>query len=277
MNNYMSESPRELTFDDYARINAFGRFQRIWVYPFSDAVKGLGEAQFKCCLYLLSARNKKGYITETLDSIAAATKLSKDTVSSTISHLIGNNLIARVKSGVLMMNPLIVYSSSDTKRRRDYARFRNIQIRNGRTNDDNVIYVDDGTFLYDAKTGEILDGIEMPKGESFVKVWMSPFVQSLSGLGREQISVCLYLLRHLCTSGRVYTTRERLAKSCNVAIGTERTTLQRLEERDFLRREKRGSIMVNPSIVCFDVCYNRGVLQRAYQEIPNKYIEQKIA
>ena len=262
-------------YEYYARINSYGRFLRVWIYPFCDALKGLGESQLKCCLYLLMARNKNCYIMGTIDELSAAIKVNRDTICSTIRHLIDHDLLVRVKNGVLMMNPAMVYSSSDASRVQHYMIYRSIQKRKGKASGGDAVYCDDGSFLYDAKTGEVISDIELPKGESFLKVRKYRFAQALCGISRCQITICLYLLKHLGSDGRVYVSRKQLSHECGISEVTVRQTIHHLETTDFLCRERRGCIMINPSIVCYDIKYNRDDLQLEYWKIQKQ--KQKAA
>lgn len=255
------------SFEELAKANSRGRFLRIWIHPFYEAVHGLGEAEFKCCLYLLMARNGKGFIIVQADEIAAAAHVSHDTVCTTISHLINHDLLARVRNGVLMMNPAVVYSEKEVLRGKDYAKYRGIQAKSGKQFDGYSTSAEDGSFLYDAETGEVIDSIALPMGMSFLKVWKYPFAKALNGLGRYQITVCLYMLKQLGSNGKVYVSRMQLAQACSVSERTVRRTIQFLEAVNFLCTIHRTCFMVNPDIVCFDLQHNQAEQRTEYHQI----------
>lgn len=99
-------------YDETVDIN----FDKIWLASVMEALEQVGNKKFSVAQYILKNRDKNtNYLIQTQREIAAACKVSKQTVTTTIKALEAADLIVG-KSGIYQVNPeKLSYGSHDKR------------------------------------------------------------------------------------------------------------------------------------------------------------------
>jgi DNA-binding transcriptional ArsR family regulator len=100
-------------------------FDKFWVGQLLTAIDEFGSQKTKLLLYLIKNRERSNNaIIKTVRELAAATGISKDTISATLKILEAHGIVKR-KTGVIFLSPSVVFRGSHASRRRillDYSK-----------------------------------------------------------------------------------------------------------------------------------------------------------
>lgn len=91
-------------------------FEKIWLGHLLQSLDVLGNAKIKVLNYLLANRNSENQIIATQRVLSQKVGVSLPVVNETIKKLVDSNAISKVSSGVLMLNPEIVFRGKHKKR-----------------------------------------------------------------------------------------------------------------------------------------------------------------
>ena len=91
-------------------------FEKIWLGHLLESLSVLGNAKIKVLNYLLANKNSDNQIIGTQRVIAKGVGVSLPVVNETIQRLVEANAIKKVSSGVLMLNPEIIFKGKHKKR-----------------------------------------------------------------------------------------------------------------------------------------------------------------
>lgn len=91
-------------------------FQKIWLGHLLESLDVLGNAKIKVLNYLLANKNSENQVIGTQRAIALDVGVSVPVVNETIKKLKDVNAIKQISSGVLMLNPEIVFNGKHSKR-----------------------------------------------------------------------------------------------------------------------------------------------------------------
>lgn len=91
-------------------------FEKIWLGHLLESLEVLGNAKIKVLNYLLANKNSDNQIIATQRSIANNVGVSLPVVNETLKKLTVANAIKKVSSGVIMLNPEIVFKGKHNKR-----------------------------------------------------------------------------------------------------------------------------------------------------------------
>jgi DNA-binding transcriptional ArsR family regulator len=116
------------TIEDFQVIrieDADFNFDKFWVSQLLTAIDEFGSQKIKLLLYLIQHRERSNNaIIKTIRELAAATGISKDTISATLKILEAHGIVKR-KTGVIFISPNVIFRGSHSNRRRillDYSR-----------------------------------------------------------------------------------------------------------------------------------------------------------
>jgi DNA-binding transcriptional ArsR family regulator len=91
-------------------------FHKIWLHHILDAVDEVGNAKMRVLMWLLSKANAQNQIMATKDEIAAATKVSRATVTRLLSALKAAEIVVETRRSVWRLNPDVVFKGDHNKR-----------------------------------------------------------------------------------------------------------------------------------------------------------------
>lgn len=91
-------------------------FQKIWLGHLLESLDVLGNAKIKVLNYLLANKNSDNQIIGTQRAIAKGVGVSLPVVNETLKKLKEVNAVKQVQTGVLMLNPEIVFQGKHSKR-----------------------------------------------------------------------------------------------------------------------------------------------------------------
>lgn len=91
-------------------------FEKIWLGHLLDSLEVLGNAKIKVLNHLLAIKNNDNQIIATQRSISEKVGVSLPVVNETIKKLVAAKAIKKVSSGVLMLNPEIIFKGNHNKR-----------------------------------------------------------------------------------------------------------------------------------------------------------------
>lgn len=91
-------------------------FEKIWLGHLLESLEVLGNAKIKVLNYLLANKNSDNQIIGTQRAIALGVGVSLPVVNETIKKLVEAKAIKKVSSGVLMLNPEIMFKGQHKKR-----------------------------------------------------------------------------------------------------------------------------------------------------------------
>jgi len=91
-------------------------FQKIWLGHLLESLDVLGNAKIKVLNYLLANKNSDNQIIGTQRAIAKGVGVSLPVVNETLKKLKAVDAIKTVQTGVLMLNPEIVFQGKHSKR-----------------------------------------------------------------------------------------------------------------------------------------------------------------
>jgi len=91
-------------------------FEKIWLGHLLQSLDVLGNAKIKVLNYLLANKNSDNQIIATQRVLAEKVGVSLPVVNETIKKLVDSNAISKVSSGVLMLNPEVVFKGNHKKR-----------------------------------------------------------------------------------------------------------------------------------------------------------------
>lgn len=101
-------------------------FEKIWLGHLLQSLDVLGNAKIKVLNYLLANKNSDNQIIATQRVLAERVGVSLPVVNETIKKLVDSNAISKVSSGVLMLNPEIVFRGNHKKRMNVLLRYNKI-------------------------------------------------------------------------------------------------------------------------------------------------------
>lgn len=102
-------------------------FQKIWLGHLLESLDVLGNAKIKVLNYLLANKNRDNQIIGTQRAIAEGVGVSLPVVNATIKKLKEVNAIKKVSSGVLMLNPGVVFQGGHSKRMNILLKYTNTE------------------------------------------------------------------------------------------------------------------------------------------------------
>jgi DNA-binding Lrp family transcriptional regulator len=103
-------------------------FQKLWIANILQAIKELSSQRMRIIFWLVDqASNYKNVIPKTVTEIASELKMSRTTVTETFKILEKNDII-RKKTGVIFMNPDVIFQGSHSSRMNVLIRYRSIPI-----------------------------------------------------------------------------------------------------------------------------------------------------
>jgi len=107
--------------------DADANFEKLWLGHILEAIDEIGNAKMKVLMYLLSNRDKhNNSIITTNRRLADATGISLDTVSRTLIALKRNKIITRT-TGVIFLNPDVVFKGDHQHRMNVMIRYQNLE------------------------------------------------------------------------------------------------------------------------------------------------------
>ncbi len=102
-------------------------FEKIWLAHVLTALEELGSKKIKILSYLFRVREKSNnMVAKTLMEISKETGISYPTVSETINLLLENDLITK-KTGVIILNPGMIFKGNHHNRVRIMFEYQNIK------------------------------------------------------------------------------------------------------------------------------------------------------
>jgi DNA-binding transcriptional ArsR family regulator len=107
--------------------DADANFEKLWLGHILEAIDEIGNAKMKVLMYLLSNRDKhNNSIITTNRRLAEATGISLDTVSRTLIALKNNKIITRT-TGVIFLNPDVVFKGDHQHRMNVMIRYQHLE------------------------------------------------------------------------------------------------------------------------------------------------------
>lgn len=103
-------------------------FQKIWLGHLLESLDVLGNAKIKVLNYLLANKNSDNQIIGTQRAISEGVGVSLPVVNETLQKLKSVNAIKQVSSGVLMLNPEIVFQGKHSKRMNILLKYTNTEL-----------------------------------------------------------------------------------------------------------------------------------------------------
>ena len=114
---YANQETGEIeTFDVIEEKDVDFNFQKIWLGHLLESLDIIGNKKIKVLNYLLKTKNNENIVIGTQRAIAEKSGVSLPVVNETIKALKAINAIRSVSSGVLMLNPDIVFKGGNSKR-----------------------------------------------------------------------------------------------------------------------------------------------------------------
>jgi len=114
---YINKETGELeTFNVIEEHDQDFNFEKIWLGHLLESLEVLGNAKIKVLNYLLANKNNENQIIGTQRVIAKGVGVSLPVVNETIKKLVEAKAIKKVSSGVLMLNPEIIFKGQHKKR-----------------------------------------------------------------------------------------------------------------------------------------------------------------
>lgn len=101
-------------------------FEKIWLGHLLQSLDVLGNAKIKVLNYLLANKNSDNQIIATQRVLAEKVGVSLPVVNETIKKLVDSNAISKVSSGVLMLNPEVVFKGNHKKRMNILLRYNKV-------------------------------------------------------------------------------------------------------------------------------------------------------
>jgi 23S rRNA A1618 N6-methylase RlmF len=136
---YTNEFGEVETFNVIEEHDQDFNFQKIWLGHLLESLDVLGNAKIKVLNYLLANKNSDNQIIGTQRAIAQGVGVSVPVVNETIKKLKEVNAIKQVSSGVLMLNPEIVFQGKHSKRMNillKYSKTETLEHNKGEENED---------------------------------------------------------------------------------------------------------------------------------------------
>ena len=90
-------------------------FEKIWIGHILGAVGEIGNKKMKVLFWLLENRGYDNKITKTVEEMTKEIEVSKNTVIDTLKALEKNKILRR-KTGVIQLNPEVIFRGSGKKR-----------------------------------------------------------------------------------------------------------------------------------------------------------------
>lgn len=240
-------------------------FSMVHINMLANSLLGLGEGQAELAFHLLAERKTSGLVSKSIDMLQVETGLSKETVRTGIDSLKESHFLCRVGQGKLMLNPSIVWSGNWKNKK---AIAQKWQKAVSTESSEPVAFVDDdesGTqIVCDKETGEVLNVFSSSDNGRFLKVWPKRLETALSGLGRKQLTVCLFMMSKIDENNSYLGTVQELTQKLRVNRKTVLSTMTFLQQRDVIRRKGQGRVMFNPSIISNELACEHDELIRAY-------------
>jgi len=91
-------------------------FQKIWLGHLLESLNVIGGAKIKVLNYILANKNSENQVIGTQRAMAREIGVSLPVVNETLKLLIESKAIKKVSSGVLMLNPEIIFKGSHSRR-----------------------------------------------------------------------------------------------------------------------------------------------------------------
>jgi DNA-binding transcriptional ArsR family regulator len=125
---YVDRETGELVDCRVVRIaDADANFEKLWLGHILEAIDEIGNAKMKVLMFLLSNRDKhNNSVITTNRKLAEATGISLDTVSRTLVALKKNKIITRT-TGVIFLNPDVVFKGGRQKRMNVMIRYQHLE------------------------------------------------------------------------------------------------------------------------------------------------------
>lgn len=125
---YLNQRTGELeTFNVIEEHNQDFNFEKIWLGHLLESLDVLGNAKIKVLNYFLAHKNSENQIIGTQRALAKLVGVSVPVVSETIQKLKQVNAIKHVSSGVLMLNPEIIFQGKHAKRMNILLKYTNTE------------------------------------------------------------------------------------------------------------------------------------------------------
>lgn len=129
--------------------------------------------------------------------------------------------------------------------------------------------------LIDQETGEVMQVEQVTKllygSKNFWKLYMKEFLIVLKELSDKQYKVLVYILEHTRPSdNRFMATYQSMMKDIGCCRQTVASTLNKLKDKNFMRKIQTGVWMVNPDILVKRNDRKRSVLLSEYRNVGAK-------
>lgn len=100
-------------------------FSKIWLAHVLEAVEQIGNAKMRVMMKLIEKRQPQtNTVIATVDEIAGWAEASEKTVRETIKALSDAQVLTRLRSGVLMLNPEVIFKGGHGQRMDVLIRYR---------------------------------------------------------------------------------------------------------------------------------------------------------
>jgi len=110
------DTGEERWFDVISQEASDFNFNKIWLALLMDSIDAVGNKKMQVLKWLMSNKDSKNQIIGTQDRIAKEIGISKPTVNETIRALKHVDAIRQVQSGVLQLNPEMIFKGHKERR-----------------------------------------------------------------------------------------------------------------------------------------------------------------
>lgn len=124
---YINEATGEVQeFDVIEQTDKDFNFDKLWLGHILNSLDIIGNKKIKVLNWLLENKNSQNQILGTQREIAEKTKVSTPVVTETMGMLIDTNLLKKVRNGLYMLNPDVLFKGGNKQRLNILMKYKEI-------------------------------------------------------------------------------------------------------------------------------------------------------
>lgn len=124
---YINEQTGEVQeFDVIEQTDKDFNFDKLWLGHILNSLDIIGNKKIKVLNWLLSNKNAQNQILGTQREIAEKTDVSGPIVNETMGMLIQSNLLKKVRNGLYMLNPDVLFKGGNNQRLNVLMKYKQI-------------------------------------------------------------------------------------------------------------------------------------------------------
>lgn len=124
---YINEATGEVQeFDVIEQTDKDFNFDKLWLGHILNSLDIIGNKKIKVLNWLLENKNNQNQILGTQREIAEKTNVSTPVVTETMGMLIQTNLLKKVRNGLYMLNPDVLFKGGNKQRLNILMKYRQI-------------------------------------------------------------------------------------------------------------------------------------------------------